>query len=167
MDYSQINYPKPDADYGDLYQGGYIDANTPGIHDLPIPLYIITCNHCEPGRGDQWVDGGRIVGNLPVCITDDANGVLSDRELMRVAEIGFNKLTHTNLYTHCALGLSRSSYINAAILMYMLDISRDEALDIIKQSRPNINPIQPFRDHLERMEPSLRARKMVDGKDPE
>lgn len=50
---------------------------------------------------------------------------------------------------HCQAGVSRSSTIVAAYLMYLKDIDPRTALELIKQARPAVEPNQNFLQQLE------------------
>ncbi|KAF8637468.1 hypothetical protein AX16_010796 [Volvariella volvacea WC 439] len=50
---------------------------------------------------------------------------------------------------HCQAGVSRSATIVAAYLMYSRDISADEALEIIREKRPIVEPNENFLHQLE------------------
>ncbi|KAG7530702.1 hypothetical protein FFLO_04872 [Filobasidium floriforme] len=50
---------------------------------------------------------------------------------------------------HCQAGMSRSATIVAAYLMKVLGVGVDEALDMIRNVRPVIEPSQTFREQLE------------------
>ncbi|KAL6074413.1 Dual specificity protein phosphatase 16 [Balamuthia mandrillaris] len=58
------------------------------------------------------------------------------------------------VYVHCAAGISRSSTISSAYLMCWLELTMEEALQVLKLSRPAVSPNRGFREQLKRFETS-------------
>jgi protein-tyrosine phosphatase len=62
-----------------------------------------------------------------------------------------------NILVHCYAGISRSPTIVASYLMKKFCISRDEALNIIKQKRNIIKPNFGFMKQLEKYQKNMRC----------
>jgi protein-tyrosine phosphatase len=62
-----------------------------------------------------------------------------------------------NILVHCYAGISRSPTIVASYLMKKLCISRDQALDMIKQKRHIINPNSGFMQQLKKYQENIQC----------
>jgi protein-tyrosine phosphatase len=62
-----------------------------------------------------------------------------------------------NLYVHCQMGISRSTYFNTALYM-RLGMTLKEAVAHIKKHRSVAWPNWGFYDHLQKLEPRLHDR---------
>lgn len=94
---------------------------------------------------------------MVVGITDDADGVLRDHELLLlVANVTAHLAAEEHVLVHCAAGRSRSGYVTAAIVARLSGRSIVESLEWIRQRYPDANPNEWFLAHLKQMEPKLR-----------
>jgi protein-tyrosine phosphatase len=71
----------------------------------------------------------------------------------RVASILYHR--KRRILTHCMMGVSRSTFFNALLLMRCYGLTRDAALRIIKERRPCADPIPAFVDALGVFEDAL------------
>ena len=61
----------------------------------------------------------------------------------------------TNVFVHCFAGVSRSSSIVIAYIMYKYKLTLEEAFQYVKSKRPIVQPNPGFMQQLKRLEPLL------------
>lgn len=70
---------------------------------------------------------------------------------------GLRKAGQT-VYIHCQAGISRSTMVTAAYLMYSKGLSRDQAVDAVGAKNPRCEPNPYFMRGLKEYEQHLRAK---------
>ncbi|KAJ9113613.1 hypothetical protein QFC22_005921 [Naganishia vaughanmartiniae] len=108
----------------------------PGILSLPIPI-------------DDTPDAD-ILCHLDGCVrwiadvleSEQAGGEDADADAKGVQKKGA-------VLVHCQAGMSRSATVVAAYLMKTLNISPDDAVEMIREKRPVVYPSETFRAQLE------------------
>lgn len=164
MDYTA--FPEPiRPGWGRIFHGGAITGShplrggvyfDPQIFELPAPLVIVNVNGGELNEQIVAAGAGNVVAVLSRWFGDQPSETIPDDVLVAFANAVTSLLASgMNVYIHCAAGLSRSTYIHAAVRMRALSVTRDEAFAQIARYRPQINPNQGFRDHLLRLQPRL------------
>ncbi|KAF5223945.1 putative phopshatase [Trypanosoma cruzi] len=143
----------PDKVLGFMYLGSLRTAQTRTVYrDLNID-YILTIARDL----DVRVDPGMKHLVLPVEDIPGENILL----LFEKAFVFIDKARKENkgILLHCFAGLSRSVTVAAAYIMRRYNVTRDEALDIIREARPAAQPNPGFMNMLLEYEKSLRGGK--------
>ncbi|KEG11055.1 phopshatase [Trypanosoma grayi] len=146
----------PDKVLGFLYLGSLRTAQTTTVyHDLNI-RYILTVAR----RLDVKVEPGMKHLVLPV---EDLPG----EDLRPLFSKAFDFIDQARqekkgVLLHCFAGLSRSVAVAAAYIMSRYAMSRDEALNMIKEARPAAQPNPGFMDTLARYEEQLEMERGAD-----
>ena len=150
LDWNKI-YPDRVLDF--LFLGSLRTAQTPLVYeDLNIG-FVLTA-----GRGleVQIMEGMRHLE----LVVDDIPGAAADIEPLFDEAIAFieeAKKAKKGILIHCFAGLSRSVTITVAYLMKTLyPMTRDDALALIRQSRPAAEPNRGFMETLLKYEKVLR-----------
>ncbi|KAJ9096797.1 hypothetical protein QFC21_005068 [Naganishia friedmannii] len=110
----------------------------PGILSLPIPI-------------DDTPDAD-ILCHLDGCVSWIADVLESEQAGVEEAENDNDAQGVTNkaaVLVHCQAGMSRSATVVAAYLMKTLNISPDDAVEMIREKRPVVYPSETFRAQLE------------------
>lgn len=158
MNYSRIDDLDFGVGWGAIYQGSQIDE---GILDIPGPLVIV--NMMKGNSDEPWLhqsrqangnlSRGKIQAVLSVCIEDNAMSVLHSRIYLALVDSCISFLGGgCNLYIHCRLGHSRSTYLTAGIYMKLKGWSLDQTLKYIESRRKDAYPNWGFYDHLKVLE---------------
>jgi predicted protein tyrosine phosphatase len=146
-----MNYNRIDVlDRGIVWQGGSPDAaiDQPPFSD---PILIIVMD--RGAANDQWINHKNVEAVLAVWIDDIPTGCLKDNVLIGLVDAAAAWLNDGgNLYIHCAMGVSRSSYFDVALHMRIMHCSYDTALAKIREARSIANPNPGFEAQLRRME---------------
>jgi len=152
MDYNEIDITPVHQGWGQVWQGGSVDAT---IKTLPGPLIIICMDLGEDNN--QWIDHQTIQAVVSVWINDSPDAVLPDNVLLSLVRacVGYLE-SGVNLYIHCAAGMSRSSYMDIALHMTLKNLSYQDAYNLVHTQRPVINPNSGFQAQLQRLEPQLK-----------
>jgi len=157
MNYTQIDLAPVKPGYGLIWQGNLVDED---IFHIPGPLVIV---EMTKGTSDhQWLaisrgqssprSGGPLQGVITVGIDDYPDAVLPDAVYLGLVDACCGYLRNgINLYVHCRMGLSRSTYLTAGIHT-RLGMSLTEALKMIGQRRKEAFPNWGFFDQLHRLE---------------
>jgi len=67
-------------------------------------------------------------------------------------------MNQCNVLVHCQAGISRSSSIIIAYLLHKTPMNYDEALSVVKNSRPIVNPNVGFEQQLRHVSRVLKSR---------
>lgn len=157
MNYSQLDLTPIRPGYGILWQGGLVDE---AIFRLPGPLVIVemtkgTADHeyLAHSRKQTFPEsGGQLQGVITVQIDDSLGAMLPDPVYLGLVDACLSYLRNgVNLYIHCRMGISRSTYVSAGIYA-RLGMSVKEALGLIKNRRREAFPNWGFYDQLMRLE---------------
>jgi hypothetical protein len=153
MNFDEIVFQRPEG-WGRVFQGTQCDYD--GLRMLPSPLVLVNLNR---GASDSpWIDHEHVHAVLTIWIDDHPKAILPDNVMKGLVRSAACILkSGMNLYIHCAAGISRSSYFTTAMLMHMLNIEFDRALEILRASRPVADPNSGFTQHLKDLEPHLRS----------
>ena len=81
-------------------------------------------------------------------IDDGKNAATLDFLAETVAFIDTHRKAGREVFVHCNEGVSRGPTVMAAYLMYSRKWTRKQALDFIREQRPNIRPNPSFMDLL-------------------
>ena len=138
-----------------IYHAGWIDQPDVFRSTVPAPYAIISLA-VDPKYDPTEFSNlqPNMLFLLRWNIDDGPSGVLSDANLTRIASMTQSFLRDgTNIFVHCVAGVSRSTYIHAAIRMYSLGETADQALNSIAKIRPMIDPQPAFVEHLHRWQP--------------
>ena len=137
--------------FGLIWQGGWI--NRPKEFALPGPLIILSLENENYGNDSLLVDGAKVCGSMFYPMEDWDTGVLTDNQMEALVESLIAFLSRGfNLYIHCMAGVSRSTYVHAALRMKVLHIPYNEAVEQIAAKRPIADPNTAFLAHLRRLE---------------
>lgn len=136
-----------------LFISGKIAAGCPALLDAFGVSHVITC--FATGRGIDVGDrpGGRLV--LP-CVDDERYDLTKDFETaldfmtVAIAEYAAARKPPVVLI-HCAAGMHRCTAIAAAIMIRLLRMPLQDALDAIKTARPMAQPTPNFMNQLEEL----------------
>ncbi|KAK7197444.1 phopshatase [Novymonas esmeraldas] len=145
-------YPDKVLDY--LFLGSLRTAQTVTVyHDLDIG-YVLTVGRDLETVIEPWMQ--QLV--LPV---DD----FPEQAMEPVFESAFSFIDDARSHKkgvliHCFAGLSRSVTIAVAYLMHLKNITRDEALALVRLARPAARPNDGFLRELSTYEESLRRRRV-------
>ena len=152
MDYTLIATPLEEK----VYQGGTPDDEITTLDGAGRRLLLV-----EMAAGIDaihWVRQGDLAAALYFGIDDTPDGCLPDDALLSLAGIGRAWLQQRNhIFFGCAAGVSRSSYANCATLMATLFLTYDQALALIRASRPQASPNVGFEAQLRRLEQRLMS----------
>jgi len=72
-----------------------------------------------------------------------------------------NESPDNKIFIHCICGVSRSSTLLAAYLMYKLQLSAEDAVTSIQKCRPVVQPNEGFMEQLENYQKTLELLKTV------
>lgn len=149
MDFNQIDV----LDRGTVWQGGHVDAD---IESLPGPVLIVCMDRGE--SNEQWITHGPVEAVLAVWIDDDPTATLKPDVLLGLIKMAASWLdAGGNIYVHCAHGVSRASYFDVALHMYVLKLPYQEALDRIRERRAIADPNPGFAAQLQQLQARLTA----------
>jgi len=148
VDFNRIDLNGIKTDWGSIWQGGAADQ---AVDQLPGPLLIVCMDKGE--YNEQFIEHGKSVeGVLAVWIEDSPDACLTDEALtMLVHAIARWLESKGNVYDHCAAGVSRASYMDIAIHMYVMGWDFDTAFAYVHAQRPVANPNAGFVAQLRRM----------------
>jgi predicted protein tyrosine phosphatase len=153
MNYTRLDETPLRPGYGLIFQGGQIDYD---IYNLPGPLVIV--NMMKGESDERWLhesrqmtglkSNGKIQAILSVCIEDNPFSFLSDSAYLALVDscIGYLKQGF-NLYVHCRMGMSRSTYLTAGIYIRH-GLSLKQATNHIYHRRKMAAPNNGFYEHL-------------------
>mmetsp|Transcript_47251 Transcript_47251/g.70316 ORF Transcript_47251/g.70316 Transcript_47251/m.70316 type:complete len:194 (-) Transcript_47251:156-737(-) len=100
----------------------------------------------QAGVANFFEKGGRFVyKRIPVYDNGTSNLLDYANEAVKFVSAG---LCHGSVLVHCQHGVSRSCTIAAFFLMRKAHLSLDEAMSVIKENRPEVDPIPAFRSQL-------------------
>jgi predicted protein tyrosine phosphatase len=153
MNYTQLDLEPLRPDYGLIFQGGQIDYK---LFELPGPLVIV--NMMKGESDERWLhesramtglrSNGKIQAVLSVCIEDNPMSFLTDKTYLALVGSCINYLEQGfNLYIHCRMGFSRSSYLTAGIYIRH-GMTLKEATRHIETRRKSAFPNNGFYEHL-------------------
>lgn len=160
--HDQITLRMPEG-WGRLWQGMQTDTF---VRQLPGPLVIV---NMQSGFVDcGWIDQVNVWATLEVQIKDFEDAVLPDLVYLALVESCVSFLrSGVNLYVHCAMGASRSSYLTLGILMRLFGLRAWEARGILRGRRELAAPNNGFVQHLDDLEGELLRRWEVDAFAPQ
>jgi len=151
VDYNQIITPLASR----IFQGGTPDAS---ITSLDTGGNLLLVEMAAGVDALAWVRSGDLRSVMYFGIDDSPQGCLSDAVLLGLAGACKHWLLSGNdVFFGCAAGVSRSSYADCATLMATLNLGFDDALALVRRSRPQASPNSGFVEQLRRLEPALRA----------
>jgi hypothetical protein len=153
MNYTHLDLQPLRPGYGSIIQGGRIDHD---IYSLPGPLVIV--NMMKGESDERWLhesramtglkSNGKIQAVLSVCIEDNPASFLTDKTYLALVDSCISYLKQGfNLYVHCRMGMSRSTYLTAGIYV-RLGMTMKEAITYIGSQRKDAYPNWGFLDHL-------------------
>jgi hypothetical protein len=125
-----------------LYVGGFVGKPPPGVVAV-----LNVCTFKDEYRAQYHED-------MPIRDAAPAPSIDWLRDAVQFVEEHRGKDRHT--YVHCYAGISRSAMVTAAYLMKKHNWSRDEALAVIRKSRPIISPNPAFMERLAEWEKARR-----------
>jgi protein-tyrosine phosphatase len=153
-----VNYTRLDETplrpgYGLIFQGAIPDYD---LYNLPGPLVIV--NMMQGHRDESWLhesrdmtrlrSNGKIQAVLAVCIEDNPISVLPDNVYLALVDSCISYLKQgINLYVHCRMGFSRSSYLTAGIYIRH-GLTLKQATRHISTRRKTAFPNNGFYEHL-------------------
>ena len=141
-----------------VYQGAAPDDQ---ITSLDNPNELMLVEMASGIDALHWVRQGDLCSVIYFGIDDVPTGCLTDGVLLSLAASCSAWIDSGNdVLFGCGAGISRSSYGDCATLMHTLGCSFDDALTLIRKSRPQANPNSGFVDQLKRLEAKLRSRLM-------
>ena len=125
-----------------LYLGGFVER--------PPPKTTAVCNLCEtedPYQCDHhaWHP-----------IRDAAPAPSLDWLTEQVKFIETQRMAGRTIFVHCLNGVSRGPTVMAGYLMVKNNWTRDEALDYLREKRPQVRPNPAFMDLLNEWEQASR-----------
>lgn len=133
--------------FGRVYQGSGPDI---GMHVYPDERERMLVQMAKDIGGLQCKNLSSI---LFMGIDDGPTGVLPDQMLTAMTDFFIEWLRHDrDLVIGCIAGVSRSGYINIALMMALTGWSFQRCLLRVRQARPQVNPMQCFVDQLMRFE---------------
>ena len=118
-----------------LWMGGFVHDFPPGT-DVVLNL-CETKDNCPPGVVCDWQ-----------AIPDAAPGPSLDWLRDRVSFVSQQRQAGRTVYVHCAAGVSRSGMVVVAYLMQRNHWSRDQALEFVREKRPQVRPNPAFMELL-------------------
>jgi hypothetical protein len=164
VNFTQLDLLPLQPGYGQIWQGGTIDET---LFNLPGPLVVVSMTG---GQEDaQWLFQSRVMtprrasdgmfqGVINVEIADLPESILPDNVYLGLIDACCGYLRNgVNLYVHCRMGISRSTYVTAGIYMRLLNLSLKEALQKIQGRRQRAELNWGFEQHLQILEGKLRS----------
>lgn len=144
-------YPDRVLDF--LYLGSLRTAQAVEVYrDLNIGFVLTAGRHLQV-KLDEGME------QLELAVDDLPGEDMSPFFTEAFAIIGRAKAAGRGILIHCFAGLSRSVTLTVAYLMHELyPLSRDDALALVRQSRPSANPNAGFLKGLQRWEAELKFR---------
>lgn len=175
MDGNQIGDPI-EPGWGDIFQSTSVDkglltliaSGAPPSRQWPpvldkmlasepvkvAPTVVVAMNRGEVD--ESFIDHDHVSAVFSVWIEDRPDATLPDHELIAWVDTVILWLSHGyNVLIHCAAGVSRSSYLDAAVQMRARKMTFDQALAFIRKYRPQANPNTGFTAHLQQIESEL------------
>mmetsp|Transcript_47252 Transcript_47252/g.70318 ORF Transcript_47252/g.70318 Transcript_47252/m.70318 type:complete len:243 (-) Transcript_47252:156-884(-) len=134
-----------------LFVGGKRDAKSKQFLSENGVTHILNATPAKEGGVKAGVanffeKGGRFVyKRIPVYDNGTSNLLDYANEAVKFVSAG---LCHGSVLVHCQHGVSRSCTIAAFFLMRKAHLSLDEAMSVIKENRPEVDPIPAFRSQL-------------------
>ncbi|KAK6538889.1 tyrosine protein phosphatase yvh1 [Orbilia ellipsospora] len=131
-----------------LYIGGmFVMRRTDELQSKNITHVVsVLRGRLDPKLFEPYTTTGR---HLHIQVDDDDDENLI--EYFQTSNDFIDKAVQTggNVFIHCAMGISRSSTIASAYLIYKKQIPPDAALGIIRQTRPIVHPNFGFAQQLQ------------------
>lgn len=147
-----------------IWQGGFPDFD---IFELPGPLVIVGLTGGKDDAQLLWHSRsmvpsarstGKIQGVIAVEISDYPESALPDSAYLGLVDACCGYLRNgVNLYIHCRMGISRSTYLSAGIYMRLLNLPAKQAIRRVSDRRIEAYPNSGFREHLDALEERLRS----------
>lgn len=155
-----------DSEIGRLFQGARTTQEI--VDSLPTPFAIINMAIGEESdqtfierrfRLEKRVEGAISSG---VCfdygISDNITSSLADEKLIHIVQRVLRLLqSKVNVHIHCAVGISRSSYLSTAVLMALYQWDYDRGLAYLRKFREHATPNKGFETHLRSMTERLHT----------
>lgn len=147
-----IDYGGPNSDLGSVWQGGGSDVAMHDFGGFPRERMLVQMASDIPGL--QSPKNMRV---LFYGIEDGPNGVIPIEQLCSLVDFLCIWLrSDKDLVIGCFLGRSRSTYINAAVMMAMTGWNLNNCLTRIASKR-DINVMPCFLEQLSQIENRLRG----------
>lgn len=162
MDCHEIKLNDPQC--GRLFQGARTTQEI--IEFLPTPFVIINMATGEVPDVNLVQRHFGMVGNFDAAyfgcydygIADDEKSAMADDRFLEIVSLALFKLKQqANVHVHCAVGISRSSYLSTAILMAKYQWDYDTALAYLRKYREHATPNPGFERHLRSLTDRLHA----------
>ena len=127
-----------------LYLGGFVKAPPPGTKAV-----LNLCETEDPYKvpDHRWV---------PINDVEPAPTLEWLKE--QVDFIDAQRKSSKQTYVHCRNGVNRSVFVVTAYVMYSQNLTRDEALKLIRSKRPDVRPNPIFMERLLEWEKAIKKK---------
>lgn len=128
----------------DIYIGDLADAGNAEWLREGSPTAVLKLSHGDP---ETPYPDALTVRSVPMI--DGPQNEYDDFEAAAEALLSLLSDGHT-VFVHCAAGISRSGSVTAAALAVRRDLSVEDAVEFVREGRPQVHPHAHLREQAER-----------------